>query len=93
MDYNTLQVQEFHQRFDAIIHFLDNLSQLTESGELVPMGKLDHEIDALCKEVKNSAPEIAREMQPVMAQMIAKLDSLVDELSAYKQSLLTEEKD
>ncbi len=90
MDYNTLQVQEFHRRFDAIIHFLDDLLQRTADGELAPLGSLDHDIDVLCKEVKNSAPEIAREVQPIMAQMIAKLDVLVEELNIYKLTLTTE---
>lgn len=91
MDYNTLQVQEFHTRFQAMITFLESLLARVDAGELVPLDHLDHDVDTLCKEVESAAPEIAREVQPIMAQMIHKLDELVEALNSYKEQLNTAE--
>jgi len=93
MDHNTVELQDFHQRFDSLRILVDTLLEHTRNGEIPPLGSLNRDVDLLCKEVKNAAPDICREMQPAMANIIAKLDELARELSLYKQKLSIDKKD
>lgn len=91
MDYNDLQIQQFYARFEEKIAFLDALMARVTDGELVPLDTLDRDIDTLCKEVESADSAVAREVQPVMALMINRLDELVQALDAYKEKLMTED--
>ena len=66
----------FEARFQAMMDFIDTGIAKTKAGQPVDLSRLDDDIIALCMDVKKAGPDIAREAQPLIADMIARLDDL-----------------
>jgi len=74
----------FRARFEALAEFISKAEACVKSGSLMEIGALDQEVVKLCQEVKDSSPEIAKQAQPYIADMISALDTLARELEAFK---------
>jgi len=81
------QIEAFQSRFEEIDAFLDQVAEDLSQGVVRDLSGLDRVIDHLCAEVQSSDAAVAKDMQPVMAQMIGKLDTIVQDLEAHKQRL------
>ena len=80
-------VQNLRSRFDGLITLIESAHQNIESDVLIKLSTLDQDVDALCKDVENSEPKVARDVQPLMAELITKLDGFAQGLIAYQQRM------
>lgn len=68
-------------RFEALIAFIREAQDTVENGTVVDLGDLDMKVSKICEDVENSEPSIAKNVQPLMADMITHLDALAQSLS------------
>jgi hypothetical protein len=76
--------EQLGQRFADLIAFLDKANDRALAGEIGALGNLEKTISDLCKDVEKSGAETAKTMQPLLAEMISKLDTLEQNLRALK---------
>ena len=67
---------EFEARFQGMMDVIDTAIAKTKAGEPVDLSRLDDDIIAICMDVKKAGPDIAQQAQPLIADMIARLDDL-----------------
>lgn len=77
---------DFQKRFEELIHFIDESIAEVRGGKMVAMDSLESIVANLCKDIEKADPEIAKNTQPQMAQMITKLDELAQALMEYQIS-------
>lgn len=64
------------QRLNDLIQHIEKTKILLANGEVTPVNNLDQTIASLCADIEQSTPKVAKSVQPLMAQMITKLDEL-----------------
>lgn len=79
------RLEEFNERFTALIGVIDNALAAIEGGTMPDLGTLDSDVAALCREVEKADAALAQGVQPLMAEMIGKLDQLAQGLMEYQQ--------
>ena len=72
------------QRFDELLAFIDQANSTVLNGKMPDLGNVDKKVALLCKDIEGADPEIAKQTQPMMAQMITKLDELAQSLNEYQ---------
>lgn len=80
-------VQNLRSRFDGLITLIEKAHQNIESDILMKLSTLDQDVNALCEDVEKSEPKVARDVQPLMAELITKLDGFAQGLIAYQQRI------
>lgn len=84
---------EIAQRLQELSEFIENAHQQLKDGEVVNLSHLDDEVGELCDQTLRLPPKEATKVQPVMADMINKLEklsvALKDFQEAHKMSLTT----
>ena len=74
------------ERLQELIEFIEKANHSMDEGAVPSLGNLDQTVALLCSDVEKSEPEIARQAQPLMAQMITKLDELAVKLQNLQQA-------
>ena len=59
-----------------VVQYLRETSAQLQNGEVVELEGLDEKVDAICMAAEKSKPQIARALEPLMADMIAELEVL-----------------
>lgn len=77
--------EQLGRRLSELIAFVEQASQDVQAGKIPNLHNIESEVAVLCKRVETSTPDIARQVQPLMGEMIGKLDQLAQELTEYKQ--------
>lgn len=80
------------ERLSELSIFLDNAITQANQSNLIDLGSMENDIASLCVQIESSAPEVANEMKPLMANLIAKLDELAASIATY-QTQMEEQKD
>jgi len=75
---------DFKPRFKALAAFITQTQNNVEAGTLGDLSQLDKEVMSLCKDVEAVGGQTAKDAQPMIADMIARLDGLSAALNAYK---------
>lgn len=75
---------DFKKRFDDLIGFIDNSLADVRAGNLVEMESLEKIVATLCADIEKADAETAKDTQPMMAQMITKLDELAQGLLDFQ---------
>lgn len=73
----------FNAKFDDMNAFISMLTDKVREDYSVNTGDLDAKVAALCAEIKAAGGSIARDTQPMMSDMIAKLDELAQALEDF----------
>lgn len=71
---------------EAIGLFIDDVIVKTEQGHIMDVSRLDTEVPALCDRLERLPPEEARRVEPAMAAVIAKLESLAVALQIFQDT-------
>lgn len=71
------------KRFEDLIKFITESTDMVQNNAMPELGDLDANVTALCKDVEGADPEVAKEIQPLMGEMITKLDTLENELKSF----------
>lgn len=85
MDDISEKTQALNARFEALIVFLDETNAKTIEGKSIDLKDLDKTVSALCFDTENAPPEVAKNVQPLMASMITKLDELAENIKTLKR--------
>lgn len=78
--------QDLKQRFEGLIEFISDTNDKIQDGTMTELENLDQDVMALCQDVENSTPEIAKKMQPLMAKVISSLDELAQNITTYQNN-------
>ena len=77
--------EKLQARFDHLIAFIEQATTETAEGKTSDLSDLDKQVTDICAEVQEAKPDIAKDLQPSMAQLISKLDTLEQALRASQE--------
>ncbi|MCB1682484.1 MAG: hypothetical protein H6858_01155 [Rhodospirillales bacterium] len=80
-------LQSFELELESISQIITHAFDTLREGKAPVLNDLSDRIDRLCRNVSAAEGEIARQLQPVMAGMIQRLDELALEIQRYQSSL------
>ena len=75
------------QRMNELNTFIDDAYQKLQKGEVANLTRLDNEVALLCEQTLKLAPTEAVKVQPVMGDMISKLESFSVSLKDFQTEL------
>ncbi|HPF77827.1 MAG TPA: hypothetical protein PLF01_00925 [Alphaproteobacteria bacterium] len=75
------------QRLQELTSFIEDAQTKLQSGEVLSLSHLDDEVGQLCDQALNLPPQDAVKVQPVMANMISKLETLSIALKDFQSGL------
>ncbi len=75
----------FEDRFHELISFVEEALHKVQEDEMPDLSDLDGRVSNLCRDVESAGQEAAESVQPLMADMITKLDELAMVLTEYQQ--------
>ncbi len=67
--------------------FIDQAEAALKKGEVINLSHLDKEVEKLCEQALNLPPEDAKAIQPIMGEVISKLENLALSLQNFQSSL------
>lgn len=67
---------ELRKGLKEVIGFLREASAQLQNGEVIELDGLDEQVDTICLAAEKSKPQIAKTLEPLMADMIAELEVL-----------------
>jgi urease accessory protein UreF len=83
--------QKISQRLQELSDFIESAHTSLGEGEVVNLSHLDGEIEQLCNAALRLPPADAKEVQPVMADMISKLEALGLALQEFQNGLKSQQ--
>lgn len=78
---------EIIKKLNDITAFIEGAQQKLSEGEVINLTHLDGEVETLCQETLTLAPQEAAQVQPVMGNMISKLEELGLALKDFQSNL------
>lgn len=81
------KADDIAQRLQELTEFIVNAQAQLKNGEVVNLSHLDDEVGQLCDETLKLKPEEAVRVQPIMADMISKLEELGLALKDFQSNL------
>lgn len=73
------------ERLHDLIRFIDEAHISVDNGSVPPIKTIEQRVVQICVEAEKSPPDIARQAQPLIAQMITKLDELAVKLQSFTE--------
>ncbi|MCD8497258.1 MAG: hypothetical protein LRZ85_03740 [Alphaproteobacteria bacterium] len=71
-------------RFQALLHVIDEAQAQAAAGRVMDLSALKTDAERLCAEILKAPPEVARNFQPLIGDMISRLDSLEQTLNTLR---------
>lgn len=78
---------QFQEQFRDLIDFVEKAIEQVKGGAMPDLSDLDGKVSKLCVAVENADKDIGEAVQPLMSEMIAKLDQLAQELNDYQEKI------
>lgn len=79
--------QQITARLNELSDFIDEAQAKLNDGEVVNLTHLDDEVATLCEQALALPPQEAAQVQPVMGDMISKLEQLGASLKEFQDNL------
>ncbi|GJL84387.1 MAG: hypothetical protein DHS20C02_01620 [Micavibrio sp.] len=79
--------ENYEERFHELTTFVEDALTKVKSNEMPDLSNLDERVSGLCSDIEAADDETTARVQPMMAEMIGKLDELALALSEYQQKL------
>ncbi len=76
--------EDLKTRFEGMITFITDSCAQIRADQMVQLGNLDTDVNALCNDVKDLPAEVGQAVRPLMETMIARLDELAQALNEYQ---------
>lgn len=74
-------------KLENLTHFIEDAKTKLQGGEVVHLSHLDGEVEQLCQQTLKLPPAEAMRVQPIMGNMISKLEELGLALKDFQTSL------
>lgn len=81
------KANDITQKLNALTQFIEDAQQKLQKGEVVNLSHLDAEVAQLCDDTLQLPPKEAVKVQPIMGNMIAKLETLGLALQDFQTAL------
>ena len=78
---------QISQRLQKLASFIEESQAKLQQGEVVNLSHLDDEVGELCDQALKLKPEDAVKIQPIMADMISKLEELGVALQDFQANM------
>ena len=78
---------ELRAKMEKLNSFIIDAEGSVRGGKMMNLGNLDKEIADLCMKAVSLPPAEARDLQPLMADMIGNLERLGEALKDFKENL------
>ncbi|MBX2835061.1 MAG: hypothetical protein KTR28_08845 [Micavibrio sp.] len=75
---------DLERHIEHLISCVDEAHIALKNNTVVDLGTLENDVNAVCDLVSHLPPERARALQPLMADLIARLDVLAEDLQNFK---------
>ncbi|MEM6781597.1 MAG: hypothetical protein AAF569_07015 [Pseudomonadota bacterium] len=79
--------QDIKTRMQELTSFVVQANDTINAGQMVDLQGLDDEVASLCDRTLALPPQQAADIQPLMAEMISKLEELGRSLETFQQNL------
>lgn len=80
-------VDDIHGKLSHMTSFIKEARENVLRGQQVNLSGMDGEVAALCERVVGLPPDEARQVQPIMAEMISELEALGAALEGFKDQM------
>ncbi len=77
-------MNDIRLQLEKLIETIELASIKVSEGYVIELPTLQAEVEALCARVIKAEPHDARSMQPLMADLISRLDELAEHLEDFK---------
>lgn len=81
------KVDEITNKLEAITNFIEQAQIKLQQGEVIDLTHLDGEVAQLCNDTLQLPPADAQRIQPIMGNMISKLEELGTALQDFQTNL------
>lgn len=81
------EAQNIIQRMNELTQFVSQSNDIIKGGQMVDLTGLDDEVASLCDRTVALHPQEAMQVQPVMAELISKLEELGRTLQQFQNNL------
>lgn len=78
---------EIREKMENLKTFIQDAEASVRDGKMVDLSGLDKEVAALCQRAISLPPQEARDLQPLMAEMIGDLERLSIALKDFRDNL------
>ncbi len=82
-----MKAAEIRKKMEDLNNFIQDAEIALRDGKLKDLGGLDRDIGVLCTKAVSLPPAEARELQPLMAELIGNLERLGMALKDFKDNL------
>ncbi len=79
--------QEYEERFQELTGFVEDALTKVKGDEMPDLSNLDERVSGLCSDIESADDETTARVQPMMAEMIGKLDELALALTEYQAKI------
>ncbi len=80
-------------KLQELTRFIEDAQKKLHDGEVLNLSHLDNEVAQLCEETLKLPPQDAMQVQPIMGDMISKLEELSLALKDFQTNLKAKEAD
>jgi len=81
------QANNITKKLDDLTQFIEDAHPKLEKGQVIPLSHLDEDVAKLCEQSLSLPPAEAKTIQPAMARMISKLESLGIALQTFQEQI------
>ncbi len=85
MSNEAKNVEAFEARFQELTAFVEEALDTVQSDSMPDLANLEDRVSGLCQDIETADEDTAAKVQPLMAEMIGKLDTLAQALNDYKE--------
>lgn len=78
--------QDPKTQLEDLIALVDHADSQIQQGIIIDITDLENQVVEICNNITNGNPAIARELQPFIADLIARLDNLAGNLENFKNT-------
>lgn len=79
-----MNAEQIYQKMEELNLFVQDAEASAREGNIVDIKRLDREVGILCQQALSLPQDDARQIQPMMAEMIGNLDRLGNALRDFK---------
>ena len=79
------EAEDIKNRMEQLTQFIIEVNEKIKGGDMVDLTGLDDEVASLCDRSVALPPQLAIQMQPLMSEMIAKLEDLSVTLEDFQK--------
>jgi hypothetical protein len=81
--------EQLRTKMEQLNDFVLDAAARVSEGEMVDLSGMDRDVAAVCTKAVSLPPDQARDIQPLMAEMIGNLERLSTALKDYKDNIGT----